>query len=344
MATRTVPQTAEEVGALRLVRLSPVCAETPLERHRGLLTPNQLFYLRNNFPYPKSWPGLHLEGALGRSVSVSLADLERFSKKRLVATLECAGNGRSTLNPRVAGEQWGLGAVSTAEWSGVPLRELLAGLGVTSSALEVAFAGADGFARSLPLATAIHPDTLLATGMNGAPLPLEHGGPLRLLVPGWYGMASVKWLVLIAMLAEPFEGHFQTERYVIDQSPVREMGVRGIITEPEQGTWVRGHSIRVAGYAWTGRGEIASVELSDDLGAGWDGARLLEAAPPYGWTRWEWTWHPRRSGPAVLLVRATDSTGRAQPLEPQWNELGYCNNASAPHHVSVGGLSKEVCQ
>lgn len=348
MGTRTVGPTVESdrvrparsphaEGALNVVRSSPVCAETPLERHRGLLTPNHLFYLRNNFPYPQSWPNLGVEGTLSRPASFGLADLARFSRKGLVVTLECAGNGRSMLNPPVAGEQWGLGAVSTAEWSGIPLRDLLATLGVSSNAQEVAFFGADGFARSLPIETAMHPDTLLVTGMNGAPLPVEHGGPLRLLVPGWYGMAAVKWLERIAVLTERFNGHFQVDRYVIDGAPVREMSVRAVVTEPAQGSRVTGSAIRVAGYAWTGRGHIARVEVSDDVSAGWTEAKLVDTAPPYGWSRWEWTWHPRRSGPAVLLVRAVDSTGRIQPLEQQWNGLGYCNNASACHHLTVAG-------
>jgi hypothetical protein len=150
-------------------------------------------------------------------------------------------------------------------------------------------------------------------------------------------MAAVKWLERIAVLNEPFNGHFQVDRYVIDGAPVAEMSVRGVITEPVQGTRVTAPAIRVAGYAWTGRGQIVRVEVSDDLNAGWTQATLVDTAPPYGWTRWEWTWHPRRSGHAVLLVRATDSTGRIQPLEQQWNQLGYCNNASSPHHLTVAG-------
>lgn len=328
-----------EVGALRVLRSSPICAETPLERSRGLLTPNHLFYLRNNFPYPDSypdsWPGLRIEGAVSRPGSLGLADLKRFSSQSLVVTLECAGNGRSLLTPPVEGEQWGLGAVSTAEWSGTPLRELLAEVGVPAHTVEAAFAGADGFARSLPIETAMHPDTLLVTGMNGAPLPLEHGGPLRLLVPGWYGMASVKWLERVALLAEPFDGHFQVERYVIDGAPIREMDVRAVITEPAEGTLIAGRAVRVAGYAWTGRGDIIRVELSDDAGGSWMEAELVAAAPAYGWTRWERAWSPRRSGPAVLLVRATDSAGRLQPQDQRRNRLGYCNNASAPHRLTI---------
>src|SRR5579864_3385561 len=196
-------------AALRIVGMSPVCAETPLERHCGLLTPNHLFYLRNNFPYPTTWPGLRVEGAVDGPKTFELKDFSRLSRKRLVVTLECAGNGRSRLDPKVGGEQWDLGAVSTAEWSGTPLRDVLGRTRVAAGAVEVAFKGADGFARSLPIETALHPDTLLVTAMNGGPLPSEHGGPLRLLVPGWYGMASVKWLTRIEVRTQPFRGHFQ---------------------------------------------------------------------------------------------------------------------------------------
>ncbi len=336
------PAEFDALAQLGTIRSSPYCAETPLDRQRGLLTPNQLFYVRNNFPYPGSWPGLRLEGAVDRRAMLDLAEISRLSAKQLIVTLECAGNGRSMLDPPVAGDQWHLGAVSTAEWSGAPLRELLVEAGISSRAVEVAFVGADGFARSLPMETALHPDTLLVTAMNGVPLPLEHGGPLRLVVPGWYGVASVKWLVRLEVLTEPFTGHFQTERYVIDGAPVREMEVRAVITEPAAGAQVSGKSLRVAGYAWTGRGDVVGVELSDDAGASWLEAQLIEAAPPYGWTRWERTLRLRRNGPAMLLVRATDSTGRVQPQQQRWNRLGYCNNVSAAHPVMVVGKNKEV--
>ncbi len=333
---------APQAPTLRTVRSSPVCAETPLEHQNGLLTPNHLFYLRNNFPYPTSWPGLRVEGAVGRPSALGPTALSRFSQKRLVVTLECAGNGRSLLEPRVEGEQWGLGAVSTAEWSGTPLGEVLGKAGPSARAVEVACVGADGFARSLPIDAALHPDTLLVTGMNGAPLPLEHGGPLRLLVPGWYGMAAVKWLSRLEVLTEPFTGHFQTERYVIDGVPVREMAVRAVITEPAAGLLLQGRSFQVGGYAWSGLGEVTRVELSDNSGATWMEAEFVEKSPPYAWTRWELEWRPRRSGSHVLLARATDSAGRLQPLQPEWNQLGYGNNVSAPHYVTVVAQNKEV--
>lgn len=320
----------------------PFCAESPLHRQRGVLTPNDRFFHRNNFPYPEGWRGLRVEGMVDRPAAIDLPGLARFSRRRLVVTLECAGNGRSLLDPPVPGEQWGLGAVSTAEWSGTPLREVLDDAGIGSDAREVVFFGADGYARSLPAETALDPDMLLATAMNGVPLPREHGGPLRLLVPSWYGMASVKWLERIAVQSEPFTGYFQVERYVIDDAPVREMEVRAVITKPADGAVVPGAAVRVAGYAWTGRGRVARVELSDDGGTSWIKTDLVDAASPYAWTRWECTWRPRRTGEVVLRARATDSAGRVQPLRQRWNPLGYGNNESAPHRLTVRARTKEM--
>jgi len=301
-----------------------VCTEADLEAQRGLLTANKRFYVRNNFPYPEGWSGLLLGGAVARPRRLALAELGRLPARELVVTMECAGNGRAFLDPPVEGEQWALGAVSTARWAGVSLADVLGTAGLREGVREIGFEGADGFARSLPLEVALHPDTLLATRMNGAPLPMEHGGPLRLVVPRWYGMAAVKWLQSVNALRKRFRGHFQVERYVIDGRPVREMRVRAVITEAGAG--------RVAGYAWTGTGRITGVELSDDAGSTWCSAELKESAEPYGWTRWEarGAWHGQ------VLVRASDSVGNVQPLAQVWNELGYCNNAAVPQRLSAG--------
>jgi DMSO/TMAO reductase YedYZ molybdopterin-dependent catalytic subunit len=237
----------------------------------------------------------------------------------------------------VAGEPWALGAVSTAEWSGTPLASVLEQVGVAPSAREVVFEAADGFARSLPVEAATDPDVLLVTAMNGEPLPREHGGPLRLVVPRWYAMASVKWLTRIEIAERPFDGRFQVESYVIDGRPVREMEVRSVITEPTNGADIRGLT-PISGFAWTGRGGITKVELSDDGGHSWQAARLLETAAPLGWTRWELEWTPPRTGSATLIARASDSTGRVQPLDQRWTRLGYCNNGAVPTTVNVLAL------
>jgi len=271
-------------------------------------------------------PGLSVGGLVEHPLAAPI-DLGGFEQRRLVATLECAGNGRAFLQPPVPGEQWELGAVSTAEWEGIPLRSLLELARLRREAVEVVFEAADGFARSLPLEVALHPETLLVTAMNGEPLPHLHGGPVRVLVPGWYGMAAVKWLTRIEAVGEPFRGHFQVERYVIDGRSMGEMAVRAVISEARPG--------RVRGYAWTGRGTVRSVELSADGGRTFAPARLLPAAGPHAWVEWIAGWQPDGPGENFLIARATDSGGRVQPLEQSWNELGYANNQARPVRVMV---------
>ena len=332
MAAEELP--APGLTPLRIRRREPLCAETRLELQRGLVTPSESFYVRDNLPAPAPPTALVVDGDVARPLRLSPEALAGRAERELVVTTECAGNGRAFMTPPVEGEQWSLGAVSTAAWRGVPLVRVLEEAGVSAAAVEVGFEGSDGFARSLPLEAARDPDILLATAMNGADLPHQHGGPLRLLVPRWYGMASVKWLSRITALREPFRGHFQVERYVIGDRPVRVMAVRAVITEPGPGTRVSGRA-RVAGYAWSGRGEIVAVEVSDDGGASWLPATLVEGAPPYAWWRWELDWRPRAAGEVTLLARATDSAGRVQPLEPVWNALGYENNAAVPVSVTV---------
>jgi DMSO/TMAO reductase YedYZ molybdopterin-dependent catalytic subunit len=216
-------------GDLIVLSTAPLNAETPLAAQIGIITPNARFYVRNHFRVPRidadSW-SLTVNGAVRHHLALSLPDLRRLPSRSVIATLECAGNGRALLDPAVPGEQWKLGAVSTAEWTGVSLVEVLDRAGVTSSAREIVFRGADSgkvhggkealqFERSLPVESTRNEDVLLAYAMNGETLPANHGFPLRLVVPGWYGMASVKWLTQIEATSQPFTGYFQTERYVI---------------------------------------------------------------------------------------------------------------------------------
>jgi len=327
-------------GDLIVVSEQPFCAETPLERQEGLLTPIERFYARNNFPFPAGWPGLRVGGAVERPVQLSLADLRERPRRRLVATLECAGNGRAFLDPPVPGEPWRLGAVSTAEWEGVPLAEVLAPTGLRGGCVEVLFEAADGFARSLPLERALHPDTLLVLGMNGEPLPPAQGGPLRLLVPGWYGMAAVKWVTGVEALTEPFRGRFQVEKYVIDGRPVRETAVRALIVAPPADATLPRSPQRVRGLAWSGHGPIRAVELSEDGGSSWMPARLERHPHAYAWTWWEADWTPSREGPLSLLARASDQAGNEQPLHQAWNALGYANNAAVPHPLTVAARGR----
>jgi len=311
---------------LLLKRVDPPNAETPLARQRGLITPSERFYVRCNFPIPPPPAALSIDGLVGRPLLE--VELGQFKRRRLIVTLECAANGRAYLEPPAPGEQWELGAVSTAEWEGVILADVLeAAGGVAPGAVEVRFDAADGYARSLPLDTALLPTTLLVTHMNGQPLPPEHGAPVRLVVPRWYGMAAVKWLTRISPIGEAFTGHFQVEKYVIGGRPVREMEVRAVVTGAD--------AAAVHGYAWSGHGNVVEVSVTVDAGSPVT-ARLdgeMEAAP-YGWIRWTLPWSPA-PGERQVVARARDSTGRLQPLEQVHNALGYCNNAARTATIRV---------
>jgi DMSO/TMAO reductase YedYZ molybdopterin-dependent catalytic subunit len=299
------------------------------------LTPVSAFYIRNNFPIPPPAASLTVGGAVRRPLSLGAEDLRRLPRRRLTATLECAGNGRAFMNPQVPGEPWSLGAVSTAAWEGVPLSTVLRRAEVATDAVEVVFTGADGFVRSLPLDDAMGDEVLLVDTMNDEPLTPEHGAAFRLIVAGWYGMAAVKWLAAIEVSRTPFRGHFQVERYVIGDRPLRQMQVRSLILDPVEGATVSLATQMVRGVAWTGQGQVNLVELSDDGGSTWREATMQGTTRAYTWSRWEAAWSPTRPGPATLLARATDSIGAKQPLEPVWNALGYANNASVPRIVRV---------
>jgi DMSO/TMAO reductase YedYZ molybdopterin-dependent catalytic subunit len=241
---------------------------------------------------------------------------------------------------------WGERAVACATFTGVPLRDAMPR---PPDAVELLFRGADegeahghrmAFERSLPIERALHPDTLVVLAMNGEPLTPEHGAPARLLVPGWYGMASVKWLAEVRALREPFRGFYQAEHYVYRQqrgaldAPVTTMRVKSIIASPAEGARLAaGQAVRVAGHAWSGAAAIRRVEVSDDGGRAWRPATLGKPASPYAWTPWRLDWTPTREGRVTLLSRATDAAGNAQPLEAPWNALGYGNNECG--HVTV---------
>jgi DMSO/TMAO reductase YedYZ molybdopterin-dependent catalytic subunit len=243
----------------------------------------------------------------------------------MVVTLECAGNGRSLFDPPVEGEQWALGAVSTAEWRGVRLNAVLDRAGAGKQATHLVFHGADGaFDRGLSLDQAR--DALLAFDMNGAPLPAAHGGPLRLVVPGWYAVASVKWLASIGVVDSPFTGHFQTDRYVFSESePVSRMRVRSLITEPEDGSTLAAGEVVIRGLAWSGYGAITEVDVSVD-GDEWQPA-VVSPAPPHAWHAWSHAIHVDAGTSIAIRSRATDVSGNFQPERAEWNRLGYGNNS-----------------
>ncbi|MDP9321802.1 MAG: sulfite oxidase [Chloroflexota bacterium] len=325
-----------------IVTREPLNAETRLDLQDGLLTPARRHYVRSHFSFPDPPPAITLGGAVRTPRSLSAAELRAVPGRTVAATLECAGNGRAFLEPPVPGEQWRLGAVSTAEWTGVTLRSLLEPAGLSGTVVEILFRGADtgtppdvgtriAFERSLPLARALADDVLVAYAMNGADIPREHGAPARLVVPSWYGMASVKWLAEIVALERPFRGFYQADRYVVGAEPVRAMKPRAVIVAPLD--TVQGPAT-IRGYAWSGRGAIARVELSVDAGATWRDVALGPQPSAAAWLEWRAEWVPA-PGSYELIARATDASGERQPLVNQADPLGYMNNAAQPVRVEA---------
>jgi DMSO/TMAO reductase YedYZ molybdopterin-dependent catalytic subunit len=252
----------------------------------------------------------------------------------------------------------GHGLLGNAEWAGVSLKDVLEQAGIKDTAVDVMFEGADHgpdevvgdpaevtYERSLPLSKALHPDTLLAYEMNGEPLPLHHGFPLRLLVSGWYGMNSVKWLVGIHVLDHQFEGFYMTQRYMTMNQPgspepyryYSKLQVKSVITAPAPGEIVPTSAYTLAGVAWSGEEDIEKVDISTDGGQTWSRVDILHPRTGYSWSRWEHRWSPPSAGTYTLMCRATNVNGETQPMDfpNPWDGRGYGNNMVFPFHVVV---------
>jgi DMSO/TMAO reductase YedYZ molybdopterin-dependent catalytic subunit len=322
----------------------------PLEALRYDVTPPGLHYVLTHYDIPAVDPAswrLDVGGAVARPLSLSLAELQRRPAVTSRVLLECAGNGRARFEPRPVSQPWLLEAVGTAEWTGTPLAPLLEEAGLSPDAVDVVFTGADhgvergveqDYARGLPLADALRPETLLVWAMNGAPLPPQHGAPLRLVVPGWYGMTQVKWLARIEVVTEPFAGFQNATAYRLkvdadeDGEPVTRIRPRALLAPPgwpdfmTRERYLRSGPVVLTGRAWSGRAPVTRVEVSTDGGTTWDDAALAAADPaqPFAWRAWsyEWTATPGRF---ELLARATDADG-SQPVEAEWNRQGMANN------------------
>jgi DMSO/TMAO reductase YedYZ molybdopterin-dependent catalytic subunit len=346
----------------RIVRSEePLNLEMPFETAESFITPIRSFYVRTHFPIPKidrdAW-WLHVEGEVEKPFAINYEELLRLKSMTIPVTLECAGNNRNFLEPKVKGIQWGLGAVGNAEWTGVPLSILLDRAVVRSNAREVILEGADHgmlddpksppgelrFSRSVPLEKAQR-DVLLAYRMNGNNLLPEHGFPLRAVVPGWYAVASVKWLQRIIVTSQPFAGYYQTLDYaywkrrgdIAELSPVAELQIKAEIAKPAQGGAVPANSsVRVYGAAWAGGGEIVRVEVSTDEGSTWKEATLLGESKPNAWRFWEFNWKtPTAPGKQTLVARATDSLGQTQPADRNLDRGTYMINHLLPIVVEV---------
>ena len=345
----------------RLVRSEePLNLEMPFETVDRFITPIESFYIRTHFPIPRiareQWR-LKIEGEVEEPLTIGYADLCRLQAQTRAVTLECAGNNRSLLQNKVKGVQWGLGAVGTAEWTGVPLSDVLQRARIKPAACEVILEGADGgpvedakaptgelrFARSIPQAKALD-DVLLAYQMNGAELLPEHGFPLRAVVPGWYAVASIKWLQRIIVTDRPFQGYYQTLDYafwkrrgnVPELVPLTSLQAKAQISRPIEGeTLARASRVTIRGAAWSDR-HIARVEVSTDDGASWSDAELLGESEPSAWRLWKFQWQaPAEAGERRLLARATDADGHGQPLARDLDRGTYMINHVLPVTVRV---------
>lgn len=338
------------------VRLANRNSGLLLEALRHDVTPAGLHYLLAHFDVPyvadaASW-SVAIGGEVERPFALSLDEIKRAPARTLRVTMECAGNGRIGMTPRWPSQPWGEGAVGTAEWTGTPLRPFLERAGLKAAARHVVFSGTDrgfdkiehDYERALTREMAGHDDVLLVYAMNGQPLLPQHGFPLRLVVPGWYGMASVKWLAKISAIDRPFEGHQQVGTYVYRASreeagvPVTTMRVKSLMVPPGLPDWytrtrvVEAGAVVVHGRAWSGAGvPIAKVEFACD--GVWQAAALeASAASRYAWRGWTAQWDAI-PGEHVLACRATDANGCVQPDVAPWDVGGFGNNA--PHRVEV---------
>jgi DMSO/TMAO reductase YedYZ molybdopterin-dependent catalytic subunit len=321
----------------------------PLEALRYPITPVGLHYLLVHYDIPAVDPDawrLELGGAVERPLSLSLTELPALPAVTRPVTLECAGNGRALMAPRPLSQPWLTEAVGTGEWTGVPLRAVLERAGLRDDAVELLFTGLDRgiegeveqlYERSLPRAEALSDDALLAYELNGAPLPVQHGFPLRLVIAGWYGMAHVKWLGAITALTEPFQGYQQVVGYrlydadgeagaavtrMLPRSLTIPPGVPDFLTRER---FVDAGPCRLEGRAWSGWAPVERVEVSTDGGATWHDARLGEPVGERAWRGWSYEWDAL-PGSHVISSRATDAAGNEQPIEQPWNLKGYVNN------------------
>jgi sulfite oxidase len=347
------------VSRRRLLQMNGYAAdaETPLDALTTYITPNDLFFVRSHwipaYPSLKTW-SLAVDGEVERPREWRLSDLKALPRASVTCVLQCAGNGRALQKPPVPGVQWRYGAVGNARWTGVRVKDLLDRCGLKASAKHLHTFGSDKppekvppFDRSLELEKALE-DGILAFEMNGDPLPLPHGGPLRLVVPGWCGDHWMKWLTRLSPQAEPQTGFYMDTAYRYPDKPgepgiffkpdtmhpVTELFVKSCFTDVPAAARV-GAPATARGFAFSGAPDIARVEVSEDDGRSWTEAVLESEHDPWAWRLFRYRFTPRAAGTLRLLARATDSRGAVQPRDAVWNQSGYLHNGWHAAEVPV---------
>jgi DMSO/TMAO reductase YedYZ molybdopterin-dependent catalytic subunit len=336
-----------------IVRTSrPLNLETPLRELTSDLTPYELFFVRNNYDGPemdRAQFALKVDGEVDNPLVLSLADLGRMEQVTQTVTLECAGNGRSFHQPKAPGLQWEYGAVGTAVWRGVRLADVLKLARPRRTAQHVVPDGNDAppvpaapdFIRSHPLWKAMEPHTMIALEMNGAPVPHLHGGPARLLVPGWVGSASIKWLTRLTLAEKEWGGPFMQRSYRSPRAAdpketysLQSLECKSVIVGPADAAALGAGPQTITGFAWAGEAAIVAVDVSTDGGQTWTPARLVGDEQRYGWRRWEHAWQAA-AGAHTIMARASDSFGRLQPPSRPGDPQGYRWNVIHAVRVSV---------
>jgi sulfite oxidase len=339
---------------------NPEDFEMPLDGFTTWITPVDQFFVRTHIYKPNvdlnQWK-LRITGQVGNALTLEMADLKKLPRVELVSVVECAGNGRSLYRPIVTGMQWRYGAVANVRWAGVRLGDVPRKAGMRPSAKHILFNGADvpmgtvpDFQRTVPVAKAMHPDTLLAYELNGQAIPMSHGFPLRLIVPGWAGDSWVKWVTDMEARDQEFDGFFMKTAYrrpkhtvmpgaavdPAEMQPVTAIRPKSQIATPREGQKFAMGPVTVRGAAWAGESPLARVDVSTDGGRTWHPAKLGADQAKYAWRLWEYTFTPRTPGAYALMAQASDAAGDKQPFAEDWNPSGYLYNVVQQVRVEVG--------
>jgi DMSO/TMAO reductase YedYZ molybdopterin-dependent catalytic subunit len=350
---------------MRVLNDRPPCLESPWSAFRTDITPNDAFFVRWHLQVipttidTRTWR-LKIGGHVDKPIELSLDDLKKMEKTSVVAVNQCSGNSRVFFEPQVPGGEWRNGAMGNADWAGVRLNDVLDKVGIKAGAVEVTFTGMDkgglptvpDFTKSLPVDEARKPELLLAYEMNGKPLPMLNGFPLRLIRPGWYATYWVKALSEINVVTKPFEGFWMKPGYRIPTTknavelptelakvtvPINRMNVRSFFTSPDEGSHVTaGRPVELSGIAFDGGSGIKLVQVSADGGKTWIDTKLGKDLGPYSFRRWNLAWTPPAAGAQTLLVRATANDGDVQPAKAGWNRSGYMRNVIEELKIDVG--------
>jgi len=340
---------------MRVMTENPLNAETPIERMRTWITDNEVFFKRNQGMFPKApvdldaW-SMTVDGLVNKELTLTIENILAMPKEVVANTLECSGNSRSLLKQKASGNPWTIGGVGNAVWSGVWLKNILNTAGLKPDARHVCFEGFDipkgkaqiKFIRSIPIEKAMD-STILVYEMNGEPLPLEHGFPLRALALGWTGANCVKWLSKITVLSSPVESFFMDRVYRIFQKGedpssgevITGISIKSITTQPLKDEQIPLGLIPIRGAAYAGEDGVKLVEVSVDNGQTWKPATFIGLNVSYAWRHWEYLWQAESKGTSTIMTRATSTSGEQQPTSAAWNVLGYCNNGIEEHAVTI---------